>query len=513
MQELKPLQSDAWFRTLLESAPDAMIIADGAGNIVVVNGQAEKMFGYTKDELIGKPIEQLLPDRLREQHVHHRAGYYKNPTLRSMGAGLDLVACRRGGVEFPVEVSLSPVGSADGQFVTSVIRDVTERKRMEAEVISSQQAAERANKANSAFLAAASHDLRQPVQALNLLNGALRRTVKNEKALTMIESQEQSLQAMTNLLNSLLDISRLDAGAISPEVEEFPIRQIIDRLASEFARQSAHKGLRFEAHACDAVVRSDPNLLAEIIQNFVSNAIRYTNRGSVKLTSSVHNGLCSVQVEDTGIGIEQDELEEIFREFHQCKSAGGSNEGFGLGLAIVRRLSKLLDHEVSVRSQPGEGSCFAVHVPVVRSVTRAAEEDTSKTVEHEAACGLVLLLEDDLQVADAWELLLESEGYSVAMAASGDEARVLMRKLAEEPALIVSDYHLLDGATGVDAVAAVREHFGRNIPSFIVTGDTSKVIQGLRPLPNSTVMSKPVDTDQLLALTREAVRTGVVLPD
>ena len=490
-----------------------MIIVDSAGDIVVVNGQAEAMFGYAREELIGKPIEQLLPDRLREQHVHHRAGFFRNPKLRSMGAGLDLVACRRGGDEFPVEVSLSPVGSADGQFVTSVIRDITERKRMEAEVISSHQAAERANKANSAFLAAASHDLRQPVQALNLLNGALRRTVKEEKALAMIESQEQSLQAMTNLLNSLLDISRLDAGAITPEIEEFPVRQIIDRLASEFARQSAHKGLRFEAIACDAVVRSDPNLLGEIIQNFVSNAIRYTNSGDVKLTSSVHDGLCSVQVEDTGIGIEQDELEEIFREFHQCKSAGGSNEGFGLGLAIVRRLSKLLDHEVTVESTPGEGSCFAVHVPVVHAANCATKEDRRKPVAQEAACGLVLLLEDDLQVASAWELLLESEGYSVAMAASAEEARALMKQLDEEPALIVSDYHLLDGATGVDAVATVRKHFGRDIPSFIVTGDTSKVIQGLRPLPNSTVMSKPVDTDQLLALSREAVRTGLVLPD
>ena len=513
MQEFQPLESEAWFRTLLESAPDAMIIVDSGGHIVVANGQAEEMFGYPKDELIGQPIEMLLPDPIRERHVEHRGGYFEHPTLRSMGAGLDLVARRRDGDEFPVEISLSPVSTADGQFVTSVIRDVTARKRMEAEVISSQQAAERANKANSAFLAAASHDLRQPVQALNLLNGALRRTVKNEKALAMIESQEQSLQAMTNLLNSLLDISRLDAGAITPELEEFPIRQIIDRLASEFARQSAHKGLRFEAASCDAIVRSDPNLLAEIIQNFVSNAIRYTNRGSVTLTSSVRGGECSVKVEDTGIGIDQDELEEIFREFHQCKSAGGSNEGFGLGLAIVRRLSDLLDHEVSVQSVPGEGSCFAVHVPVVHAPVRAAEEDRSNVVEHEAAGGLVLLLEDDVQVASAWELLLESEGYSVAMAASAEETRALTQQLAEEPAVIVSDYHLLDGATGVDAVAGVREHFGRDIPAFIVTGDTSKVIQGLRPLPNSTVMSKPVDTDQLLALTREVVRTGLVLPD
>ena len=513
MQEFQPLESEAWFRTLLESAPDAMIIVDSSGSIVIVNGQAEKMFGYSREELVGHPIEKLLPDHLGKRHERHRGNYFEHPTLRSMGPDLDLVARRCGGNEFPVEISLSPVSTADGKFVTSVIRDVTARKRMEEDVISSQRAAERANKANSAFLAAASHDLRQPVQALNLLNGALRRTVKNEKALAMIESQEQSLQAMTNLLNSLLDISRLDAGAISPEFEEFPIRQIIERLESEFGRQSAHKGLEFTASSCDATVRSDPNLLAEIIQNFVSNAIRYTNRGSVTLTSSERDGVCSVRVEDTGIGIDQDELEEIFREFHQCKSAGGSNEGFGLGLAIVRRLSDLLKHEVTVQSEPSEGSCFAVHVPVVRSASCAVQEEESAAVEHEAAGGLVLLLEDDVQVASAWEMLLESEGYTVAMAASAEEVRDLIERLPDVPALIVSDYHLLDGATGVDAVAAVRRRFDSDIPAFIVTGDTSKVIQGLRPLPNTTVMSKPVDTDQLLTLTREAVRTGLVLAD
>ena len=210
---------------------------------------------------------------------------------------------------------------------------------MENEIIAARQDAERANKANSAFLAAASHDLRQPVQALSLLNGALRRTVKDEKALQMIDSQAHSLTAMTNLLNSLLDISRLDAGAVTPELEDFPIRRLIDRLSDEFSRQAHHHGLEFVSESCPAVVNSDPNLLAEIIQNFVSNAIRYTDRGSVRLGCQVRDGMCVVSVTDTGIGIEGDQLQEIFREFHQCKTPGASKEGFGLGLAIVKRLS------------------------------------------------------------------------------------------------------------------------------------------------------------------------------
>jgi protein-histidine pros-kinase len=300
--------SEAYFRTILESAPDAMIIIDDHGKIAVVNGQAESMFGYTREQMLGQAIEILLPERLREQHVENRAAFSEDPRLRPMGAGLDLVARRKDNTEFPVEISLSPVQSAGRKFVSSVIRDVTRRKQMQDEIIAARQEAERANKANSAFLAAASHDLRQPVQALSLLNGALRRTVKDEKALQMIDSQAHSLTAMTNLLNSLLDISRLDAGAVTPELEDFPIKRLIDRLSDEFARQAQHHGLDFASESCPAVVNSDPNLLAEIIQNFVSNAIRYTDKGSVNLGCQLRDGHCVISIADTGIGIAADQL-------------------------------------------------------------------------------------------------------------------------------------------------------------------------------------------------------------
>ena len=270
--------SESYFRNVLESAPDAMIIIDHYGKIAIVNGQAEKMFGYSREELMGREVEILLPENLHDRHLSHRAGYAGAPHLRPMGSGLELRGRRKDGFEFPVEISLSPVTSASGSFVSSVIRDVTDRNRMEQELIAARQAAERANKANTAFLAAASHDLRQPVQALSLLSGALRRTVKEPLALEMVESQQHSLDAMTNLLNSLLDISRLDAGAVEPEIEDFPIGRLIDRFSAEFSRQSQQKGLKFEACSCDTVVRSDPNLVSEIIQNFVSNAIRYTDK-------------------------------------------------------------------------------------------------------------------------------------------------------------------------------------------------------------------------------------------
>jgi PAS domain S-box-containing protein len=512
-------ESDAYFRNLLESAPDAMVIVDDDGCIAIVNGQTESMFGYSRDEMLGEKIEFLLPERIRSKHTGHRALFASNPDLRPMGEGLDLLGRRKDGSEFPVEISLSPVKSAGASYVSSVIRDVTERKRMEQEIIAARQSAERANKANSAFLAAASHDLRQPVQALSLLNGALRRTVKDERALEMIKNQEHSLTAMTNLLNSLLDISRLDAGAITPDFEEFPMQRLIDRFSAEFGRQAQHKSLEFEAIGCDAIVRSDPNLLAEIIQNLVSNAIRYTDKGSVKLVCDVSQGECHVRVQDTGIGIEPDQLEEIFREFHQVKSRGATNEGFGLGLAIVRRLANLLEHRVTVDSQPGVGSRFSVVVPQIHTLFAGDDaEDIDGAVganepDGEKGTGLIVLIEDDINVANAWVLLLEAEGYRVATAASALEARALIRHLDVLPSLLISDFHLLDGSTGVEAVGHIREYYDIAIPAFIVSGDTSKVVKDARLLENCTLMNKPVDTARLLAAARFATRTGEVPAD
>ena len=506
--------SEAYFRTLLESAPDAMIIIDERGKIAIVNAQAEAMFGYRRNEMLGQPVEELLPNRLRKRHVQHREGFAKTPSLRPMGVGLNLAARRRDGSEFPVEISLSPVNSANGRFVSSVIRDVTARKLMEDEIIAARQEAERANKANSAFLAAASHDLRQPVQALSLLNGALRRTVKDERALEMIEHQQNSLTAMTNLLNSLLDISRLDAGAVTPELEQFPIKRLIDRLSPEFARQAHHGGLEFTWSASNVVINSDPNLLAEIIQNFVSNAIRYTDKGTIRLECVDSEGHCRVQVSDTGIGIAADQLEEIFLEFHQCKAPEASKEGFGLGLAIVKRLADLLELTVEVESDLGAGSCFSVTIPTMAGADVVADEEEPDFADTDrTAAGLVILIEDDVNVANAWGLLLEAEGFEIGTAASATEASALIQNLDDVPALLISDFHLLDGSTGVEAVSAIREFFGVHIPAFIVSGDTSKVVKDARMLDNCTLMSKPIDTNRLLAAARRAIRSGEVPQD
>ena len=504
--------SEAYFQNLLETAPDAMIIIDEDGAIVIANRQAERMFGYARKDLIGMKIEDLIPQRNRDKHVQHRSGYVRHAEIRPMGSGLELAGRRVDGSEFPVEISLSPVDIGASRLVSSVIRDVTERKLMEGELIEARQSAERANKANTAFLAAASHDLRQPVQALSLICGALRRTVTSPAAIEMVESQQQSLDAMTNLLNSLLDISRLDAGAIEPELEEFPVQRLFDRLSAEFSRQAGQKNLVFSADSCPIVVRSDPHLLGEIIQNFVSNAVRYTHKGDVKLSCSQSDNGISIDVSDSGIGIDSDQLDNIFKEFHQIKSPGTNKEGFGLGLAIVKRLADLLGHEVKVSSTPGRGSRFSICVPLANveqqeAVIVPAGVDLQPRA---SASGFIVLIEDDTAVASAWELLLGAEGYQVAIAASAKEANAVVNHIEYAPQLIISDYHLLDGSTGVQAVTAIRDRYDLEIPAFIVSGDTSKIIDDARDLENCIVLSKPVNTDQLLQTATEAIKTGVV---
>ncbi len=507
-------ESEVFFRNLLESAPDAMIIVDERGRMVLVNGQALRMFGYEREEMIGQAVDILLPEAQRIAHVGHRDAYLGAPRLRPMAQDLDLVGLRKDGSEFPVEISLSPVKTDSGSFISSVIRDVTVRRQMEKEIKAAQEAAVRANKANSAFLAAASHDLRQPVQALSLLNGALRRTVKDERALLMVENQDASLTAMTNLLNSLLDISRLDAGAVNPEWEDFAMQRLVDRLSPEFGRQAHSKGLEFSSESSNTVVRSDPNLLAEIISNLVSNAIRYTEKGEIRMTCVERDGRCRLEVADTGVGIEEDQLEEIFREFHQCKAPGSSKEGFGLGLAIVRRLADLLDHRIEVESVPGKGSKFTISVPIVVGGGSYVEDELGADAEIEAqGSGLVILIEDDVSVADAWGLLLEAEGYTVATAASATQASALIKHISEPPILLISDFHLLDGSTGVEAVSLIREFYEAEIPAFIVSGDTSKVVKDARLLDNCTLMSKPVDTTRLLAAAHAATLSGSVPED
>ncbi len=235
-----------FLESALESAPDAIVICDPSGAIAFANRQVGTLFGYDREEILGRPVEQLIPERFRARHAGHRAGFTNNPRVRPMGAGLKLHALHKNGTEFPVEISLSAIVDASGTLFAAAIRDVTDRQRIEAELVITREAAERANQAKSRFLATASHDLRQPLQALSLLNGTLRRLPLGPEASEALAQQELAITGMSRLVNALLDISILESGAIHPEVTDFTVRSLFEQLRREFVAPALDQGLEHD---------------------------------------------------------------------------------------------------------------------------------------------------------------------------------------------------------------------------------------------------------------------------
>ena len=505
-------------RSALDAAPDAMIIIDAFGIIQFANRQVFALFGYAHEEIIGQSIEKLMPERFRARHIGHREHYVSNVRVRPMGAGLELFGRRRNGTEFPLEISLSPIEDADRTLIAAAIRDATIRKRAEAELIVAREAAEaaraladqaresadRANQGKSRFLATASHDLRQPLQTLALLNGTLRRLVTDPDAAEALSQQEHAISAMSRLLNALLDISKLESGAIVPEPTDFTVAAIFEELRTEFAGIAASKGLQFEVEMCQDYVHSDPSLVEQILRNLVSNAVKYTRKGWVRLRCLHEAPVVRIEVLDTGIGIPADQLPYICDEFYQIGvPTNSSRDGYGLGLTIVQRLVKLLTLKLDVRSEVGSGSTFSLILPAssAHAVLTHKEPAGSPVYGRQFGKARVLVVEDDAAVRGATRMLLKVEGYDVTAVVSLAEALKHVRD-GNRVDLLVSDYHLGDGETGTQVIAALREAVGMSLRAVLTTGDTSSVIKELACDPYLRITSKPIDAEELLSLLR-----------
>jgi PAS domain S-box-containing protein len=500
---------------ILESAPDSLVVVDpSSGHIEFANRQVKELLGYAPEELIGKSIEVLLPERFRHIHLHHRRDYAHAARVRPMGVDLDLYALRKDGVELPVEISLAPIDDEGQLMVAATLRDVTERKRVQNELKEARDAANRAreeavraNQAKSRFLATASHDLRQPLQSLSLLNGALRRVAKDAPVAEAVAQQGQAIEAMSRLLNALLDISKLESGAIHPDPTDFVVAQLFEELRSEFSSLAAGKGLELRVEAQSLCAHSDPSLVGQILRNLVSNAIKYTRTGWVELRAIARPSTAvRVEVADTGVGIPHDQLDYIYEEFYQVGVASNTtHEGYGLGLAIVKRLVTLLGLKIEVVSEVGHGSVFAFELPAGVSPTASAPGITARAALTPASASQsILLVEDDPGVRNATSMLLKVEGYRVLSAGSLDEA---MHKARDNPGidLLVTDYHLADGHTGLDVIAAIRGILGEGMKVIMVTGDTSSAVRELAADPRMRLASKPVQPDELLHSVRELI--------
>lgn len=626
-------QQQAQLESVIDGAMDAVVMLDDAQRVVLFNPAAEQMFGRKAADVIGGPLDLLLPQRFRAWHAERVRDFGSkvaaNRRLGSQGSMPGLRAC---GEEFPIEASISllesngekyymamlrdcsesrriqaalresearergrfeelsklldavpaavwfahdpgsavitgnrlsyqwlglpeganvsqsaPPGERLGSFkilkngeaippaemplqlaaagcevrdyefdfvypdgtcrhvvgnatplldeegrsrgAISAFIDITQRREAELTMQAAQAAAERANNAKSRFLAAASHDLRQPLSALGIYGSLLERHV-TAAGQPLLANLKDCIGSLGELLKDLLDLSKLDAGVVTPNRSDFSVADTLENLVSARAPEAHLKGLRLRCVPCRLTAYTDPVLFNRILGNLVDNAIRYTERGGVLIGCRRRRGKTWVEVRDSGIGIPEDKTVEIFEEFRQLDD-GARTRGSGLGLAIVAKTAALLGVQISVRSRLGRGSVFAVELPLGQEQKIAAPEPRG------AACKSmrIALVEDNAMLRDALTQALEAGGHRVVPAASLDELRA--RLGSQPPDVLLSDYRLAHGQTGFDVITAIRTTMGADLPAILFTGDTDPDLVRSMAHRGITVLHKPLSIETL----------------
>ncbi|WP_375459267.1 response regulator [uncultured Enterovirga sp.] len=389
--------------------------------------------------------------------------------------------------------------------VVITFTDVTDQRRTSKALELAKQRSELANRAKSRFVAAASHDLRQPLQTLTLLHGLLEGATEGDRARKLVARFGQTLDAMSGLLNILLDINQIEVGIVKPEISTFALDDLLDRVRGEFTYHAKARSLALRVLSCGATIQSDGRLLEQIIRNLISNALKYTNEGKVLVGCRRRGQMLSIEVWDTGIGIPHDELEAIFEEYHQVDNVSRArSRGLGLGLSIVQRLADLLGHKVRVSSRRGRGSVFAIEVDLPDQGAPRSHEPRLETIDEEAGTrarhtGSVLVVEDDPELRDLLEVFLIGEGYHTVTAGDGVAAVELGIRRAARPDLIIADYNLPKELNGLQLATRFREMFEREIPVIILTGDISTETLREVAFQHCVHLSKPVRLKEMRA--------------
>lgn len=409
----------------------------------------------------------------------------------------------------------TPDAGIEGVVIT--FTDTTERRHIADALEAAERKAQSANVAKSRFLAAASHDLRQPLQTLTLLQALLARAVEGEKAHKLVSRLDETLGAMAGMLNTLLDINHIDAGTVCPDIEHFPINQVLERLGEEFSYQAQAQNLDLRVVPCGLSIDSDPRLLEQMLRNLLSNALKYTRSGTILLGCRRRRDLLRLEVWDTGIGIPASELEAVFNEYHQLdNSARERSRGLGLGLSIVQRLGALLGHRVEVRSRLGLGSMFAIEIAMPSNTLPPPSPhptDGSTLPDGALRTGRILVVEDDPELRQLLGDLLTEDGHRTMCAADGPAALELLTAGTQPPDLILSDYNLPGGMDGLEFTTQARARLRRPIPALILTGDISTAAARDIALGDCAQLNKPVRIKELRqALDRLLPRTTAMPP-
>ena len=381
-------------------------------------------------------------------------------------------------------------------------------RKADADLRQAKDVAEKASAAKTRFLAAASHDLRQPIQAIELFHTTMTSFPNNEKQAVVLREMGSAITSMSDLLNSLLSISKLDAGVIRPTLGDFPVQSLFSRMKTEFGVQSDAKGISFRVVSSSAYVHSDLSMLEVIVRNFLSNALRCTPNGKIVLGCRRSDNGLRLEVWDNGCGIPEEAMSEIFEEFYQINDTEReSGWGLGLGLAIAERVARLLDHGIGANSVRGKGSQFFVEVPLCAPGAEPTEPQSLSAIPIGDLEGYtIVLVEDNAEVLTSLQLLLESWRVTVIAAQTIDSARQQLANHANHADLVIADHRLKGEDTGLLAIEQVQKSVGRKIPAIILTGDTAPEILRTMEGTGYHVLHKPIKATKLHPLLRHFLR-------
>lgn len=468
--------------SVVAALPIAVLAVGADGGVTAANALAERLLGgrpvgRTLHELLGCQAAAELPGRLRA------------------GGGIARLECRLGRAAW---VALSASAAPWGGMLLA-LEDISARKVTEATLKRQRDEAEEQVRARMRFFAAASHDLRQPLQALALFVSALEHHIDKPQTANIFSSLKVSLKSMEEMFDSLLDMSRLDAGVLTPERTAFMIGDVLETLETEFAPVAEQAGIRLRFVPSSHSARSDQAMLTRIVRNFVSNAVRYTGKGGKVLVGCRRRGdSLRIEVWDTGIGIPEDQVAQIFAEFYRGKTAE-KRKGSGLGLAIVQRLARLLGHRLDLRSTEGKGSCFAVEVPLADSPAVDLDLEYVDAVPAPDVSGAtVLVIDDDLDILDGVRTLMAQWGGRALTATSPEEALRHLEEVGARPDLVLVDQQLTTAVGGEPAIRVIEQALGAEVPSFVFTG-------AAEPSGDYPVLRKPLQAADLRAVVADAL--------
>lgn len=484
-------------RFAVENATDVILWIRPDASFAYVNETACRTLGYSRQELHRLRIFDIDPTVKPESWTRAWA-----EVVRRQAYNFEAVLRRKSGEIIPVEVANYYLDYHDTQLCCSIVRDISERKAAESELRQAKEAADKANLAKTRFLAATSHDLRQPLQSAHLLHYALARTVADPAGKEIIGDLGHALSLMSGMLDMLLDISRLDAGTVTPKFAVFSAHEVLRRVWRTLKAEAGSASIDVHLVPTSANIRSDHVLLGRVLENLLANALRHSRAKTIVMGCRRRGKDLAIEMWDNGIGIPSDKLDAIFEEYVQIGEPSGANgRGLGLGLSIVRRIAARLGHPVEVSSKVGRFTRFAIVVPI-------AQPPADAGIDSGLAGRTVVMIDNDEVAARSYERVLSGWGMCVILATSAAEAAVAARRRNLVPDLLIADYNVGPSRTGIDDIRRMRRSFGAALLCILITSDTSPEITKAAAAIRVPVMYKPVEAEALQSIICRLVSAG-----